>query len=236
MGSDTSTTSNVTLEVANNITQTSVSSCEISCNQDQSDNTVIISPGSNTGNITFTQVCVIEDASCIINTNIDTSVENILQSSADQTALSTQAVFSATYNTTKVKSTMNQSITNQINQLISNTCTIESNQTMNNNYVYVGSGSTTGDISFAQHSTLSNVECTMDATTKAVAYNKETAETTQKATTINMLVMLFLIFGIVIILSILLVVLFMIFGGTEALTDVTKTAIENPVGTATLIK
>jgi len=222
MGSDTSTTSRVTLEVANTVTQTSIQSCKISCNQDQSGNSVIISPGANTGNITFTQVCVIEDATCIINTNIQSEIENILTSTADQTAMSTQAVLSATYNTTKCVSTMDQLITNEVQQLASNTCTIETNQTMNNNYVYVGTGATTGDISFAQHSTLSNVECIMDATTKSTAYNQETAEVIQKATTINMLVMLFLIFAVVIICGFVLVGVFLATGGTEIIGEAAK--------------
>jgi hypothetical protein len=219
MGSDTSTTANVVLSVANSVTQTSVSSCEISCNQDQSDNTVIISPGSNVGNITFSQVCVIDDASCIINTNIQSEIENILQSTADQTAMATKAVFSATFTSTNCVSNMDQIINNQVQQLISNTCTIESNQTMNNNYVYVGSNSVVGDISFAQHSTLSNVECTMDNSSKAAAYNQETATVTQKATTVNMLFMLFMIFAIVAAMAFILVLVFLLTGGTKAITD-----------------
>ncbi len=228
MGSSTSTTSNVTQSIANSVTQTSVASCKISCNQDQSDNTVIISPGSNTGNITFTQVCVIEDAECVINQNIESEIQNILESTAEQTALSTQALFSATYNSTKCVSTMDQIMTNQIDQMISNTCTIETNQTMNNNYVYVGTGATTGDITFAQHSNLSNVECTMDISSKATAYNQEIADVEQSATTVNMLVMLLLLFTIIIVMGLVVVMVFLATGGTKAITSAAESASKNP--------
>jgi len=230
MGSDTQTSSYVTMEIANNITQTSVASCKITCNQDQSNNTVIISPGANTGNISFTQSCVIEDASCMINQNIESTLENILQSTVDQTALSTQAIFSATYNSTKAVSDIDQIINNQVRQMISSTCTIESNQTMNNNYVYVGTGASTGDITFAQHSVLSNVECTMDITAKSSAYNQETSEVKQKATTINVIVMLFLLFAIIASLVAIILIVFLVTGGTKVIGDVANSAIQSQGG------
>lgn len=237
MGTDTSTTSIVVLEVVNSVTQTSVSSCEVSCNQDQSGNTVIISPGANTGNISFTQACVINDASCTINTNLESEIENILESTLEQTAAATKSVIGLTYNSTKCVNKMEQVIGNQVQQLISNTCTIESNQTMNSNYLYVGQGSEVGNISFAQTSTLSNVDCTMDNSGKSTSYNEETSEVEQKATTINMAVMIVLIFSIVIMLGMVLIAIFLLSGKTEDIIgSASQAAQDNPELTAAATK
>jgi hypothetical protein len=185
MGSTTSTSAKVVLQAANTATQTSIASCGFQCDQTLSNNTVIISPGATAGNISFENVCVIENASCQINQNINTSITNILSSSINQTSLSTQPLFSLTYNTTKANSALNEVISNQLTQLINSTCTFSTNQEMNNNYIYVGTNATVGDISFVQHSTLSNVECIMNISATATATNSETGNVTQVAATID---------------------------------------------------
>src|SRR6187402_1276100 len=100
MGSTTSTSSRVVLSIANSSTQTSIAKCTILCDQVLSNNTVIVAPGATAGNILFQNICVIKDASCMINQNIDTSVTNILNATIDQASLSTQPLFSLVYNTT----------------------------------------------------------------------------------------------------------------------------------------
>ena len=185
MGSATSTSSRVALKAASSVTQTSIAKCTIECDQVLSNNTVIIAPGATVGNITFENLCVIKDASCMINQNIDTSIINILNSTVDQAVLSTQPLFSLTFNATKSASSLDEVISNQIQQLINSNCTIATNQEMNNNYIYVGANATAGDISFVQHSNLSNVECVMDITAKATAQNEETGNVKQRATTID---------------------------------------------------
>lgn len=205
MGSTTSTSSRVVLQAANTATQTSIAKCTIECDQVLSGNTVIILPGAVVGNILFQNICVIKDASCMINQNIETTITNILNATIDQSSLSTQPLFSLTYNSTKAISSLDEIISNQIQQLISSTCTFQTNQQMNNNYIYIGNNATVGDISFVQHSTLSNVECTMDISAKADAHNEETGNVKQRATTLDSMS----IFGIAIALIIVMVAVLM---------------------------
>ena len=172
MGSVTSTSSKVVLQAASSVTQTSIAKCTIQCDQVLSNNT-------------FENLCVIKDASCMINQNIDTSIINILNASVDQASLSTQPLFSLAFNSTKSSSSLDEVISNQIQQLINSSCTISTNQEMNNNYVYVGANAIAGDISFVQHSNLSNVECVMDIAAKATAQNEESGDVKQRATTIS---------------------------------------------------
>jgi hypothetical protein len=226
--SQTYVSSKLTQEVANDVTQVSVATCRISCEQDQNNTVVIISPGSTTGDINFTQYCAIEDASCMINQNIETIIENVLTSNLDQDVLPTRAGLGFSINSTKVIS--------EVNELVSSTCTIETNQTMNNNYLYVGTGAEVGDIIFAQHSTLSNVECTMDIATKSDAYNRESSDTTQKSRTINAAMMLLIVFIIVIAFAFILVVIFMLTGGTASLANAAGKSGEGGGGSSDLLK
>jgi hypothetical protein len=95
---------------------------------------------------------------------------------------------------------------------------------MNNNYVYVGTGANTGNISFAQHSVLSNVECVMDIVSKANAYNSETGNVTQKATTIDSLSILFIVIGIVVVMIVVMLIVFLVGGGTKIIGKVLEGA------------
>lgn len=206
MGSTTSTSSRVVLAITNSSTQTSIAKCTILCDQVLSNNTVIVAPGATAGNILFQNICIIKDASCMINQNIDTTVTNILSSTVDQAALSSQPLFSLAYNSTKSSSSLDEIITNQIQQMVSSNCTIATNQELNNNYIYVGTGATVGNISFVQHSELSNVECTMDIAAKSQSYNEGTGNVKQRATTIDITTIVI----IAIIIIIVAVVIFML--------------------------
>lgn len=230
MGSTTSTSSRVVLSIANSSTQTSIAKCTILCDQVLSNNTVIIAPGATAGNILFQNICVIKDASCIINQNIDTSVTNILNATIDQASLSTQPIFSLVYNTTKASSSLDEIITNQIQQMVSSNCTIATNQELNNNYIYVGTGATVGDISFVQHSTLSNVECSVDIAAKSTAYNEGTGKVKQRATTLDVMS----IFIIAIIIVVVAVVIFMLIFFLKRKGPPVTPPVATPVGTSVI--
>lgn len=216
MGSSTATSSRVVLEVANTATQTSIAKCVIVCDQVLSNNTVIISPGAVTGDITFENICVIKDASCMINQNIQTNIVNILRATVDQTALSTQPLFSLVFNSTKATSSLDEVISNQIQQMVSSSCTIATNQELNNNYIYVGEGATVGDISFVQHSTLSNVECVMDIASKADSYNEETGDIRQRAVTVDVTSLFIIAIVVVVIMVVVFMVIFFLVKGSSA--------------------
>lgn len=218
MGSDSDIASNIGLNVANTITQVSTVTCDFSCTQTQSNNTIIISPGAKAGNITFLQSCIMKDTACAINQSVDSAVESVLSSTVDQSAISSLPLVGLSYSDTKLTSDIGETVTNRISQLVSASCTYETNQTMNDNYVYAGDGATVGDITFSQNSNLSNVECSMDVASKSTSYTEETGDSKQKATTIDMLSMLVLVFGLVIAMAFMLVLVFLLTGGTSAVT------------------
>ncbi len=206
MGNATATSASVVLQIANSATQTSLSICTITCDQTLSNNTVIIAPGAVVGNILFQNICVIQDASCMIQENVDNSVTNILNSTIDQTSLSTQPIFSLTYDATKSSSSLSEIMTNQLQQMVSANCTIATNQELNNNYIYIGSGATAGDISFVQHSTLSNVECSMNIAATSTAYNQGTGNVSQTSATFD--VCSIIIIGVIVVVVVAAVFIF----------------------------
>lgn len=232
MGSATATSSRVVLQAANTATQTSIAKCSFECDQTLSGNTVIISPGAVAGNIVFQNICVIKDASCIINQNIETSITNILNATIDQESLSTQPLFTLAFNSTRSVSSLDQVISNQIQQLIASNCTFATNQEMNNNYIYVGNDATVGDISFVQHSTLSNVECIMDIAAKSEAHNEGTGNVKQKATTLDFMSLIGIAIAVVVVMAAVFMFIFLFRRGASTTSDANPTANSSEKGTS----
>jgi len=211
-----SLTSNYGLTAINNYTLYASSVCQTNCNQNISDITVIISPGAQVGPVTFTQQCTIENVNCAIDALIDASLPDILESIQDSI---NNGTFDATsdfgYGITPemIKSVedLNVTLKNNIQQMISSQCTFETNQTMNNNFVYVGTGATTGAISFSQSSTISNVDCAIDVITKNSSYNNETSAPPEN--TGNILAFLLIFTIIFLLIGIILTIMFMISNG-----------------------
>ena len=209
MGNSITVSSNVVQNIANSAIQTSIGRCRIECDQDMTGNTIIIN-GGNVGNINLQQICVVKDSKCTINSSIESIVDNILESSIDQSAFMTNPIIpQMTQNNTKLLSNVEQNITNQLQQLISSTCVIETTQKMNNNFIYVGNA-TAGNINFVQNSTLSNVECIIDNMAKSESYNKEVSDVKQKATTVDCLTMFGMVIALVLGLIIIVMLIFLL--------------------------
>ena len=217
MGGNNSIAAKVVQTINNNSLQVSKASCDITSNQEQRDITVIIAPGARTGNISFQQISTFNDTSCVIDQNIETSVTNILSSSIDQASFITSGIIPRVGDNTNLSASITQSITNNLQQLISTTCNIGTNQVMIGNYIFVGTGARTGDIEFIQNSTITNAECVLDVSAKVVAVNEGDANIKQRATTLDVCTMIFLVIGLVCILGFLLAFVFLIGGGTKAI-------------------
>ncbi len=212
-------TSNYGLTLINDLTLYATKVCSATCIQNLNDTTVIIAPGANVGPVTFSQTCTIEDVNCTINALIDASLPLTLEQI--QAALqngtfdaTTGFGYGITPETIKSVEDLNVTIKNSMYQMISSQCTFETNQTMNNNYVYVGSGSTTGAISFIQESNISTVDCAVDVIVKNTLYNEETSE--QPKPSDSLMTFFIVLFVIILILSAIFVILYLVFIGDDA--------------------
>lgn len=211
-GANTNTTSsNVALAKINEASVYAKTNCETSCSQLTEDITVIISPGAFVGPISFTQVCQITDVDCAIQNIVDaglkSSLEKIVTNNYD-TKLADSSFFGLTKNMLSSSDSLDVTLRNNIFQMVSSSCLFDTNQVISNNYVYVGTGATTGAISFAQSAQISSVDCIIDTIAKNNSF--QTDDTTKSANTLGIVIAV-----VVILVFIILFVLFLYFLRTK---------------------
>jgi len=207
-GSSVQQTANVELGVANNILQAVSNVCSISCNETENGNTVVIA-NSTTKDITFSQTCSIVGSQCVIATYLETDIDNILSTMANQSSLTTTGIgdLLSGFASSSENINIHDFVTNNISQLVSNNCAITTSQAQNNNYVYVNN-STTGDISFAQSSTIQNTDCIMQTIATAIDITNETANTGQTATIQSVEAVLALVIVAIVVMIIIMILFF----------------------------
>lgn len=114
-----------------------------SCEQLQSGNVVFLD-GTTSGDITFQQQCT-ANAKCLVDNNIQ-AVFDVAQELKQNNV--TEASLFPNFGSINLN-LADQEIRNQIESIISNSCTADVNQVQSNNMVYARNSST-GDISFLQ--------------------------------------------------------------------------------------
>jgi hypothetical protein len=204
MGNNHSQSTSLSLSVTNDILQAANSTCSISCNQSQDGNTIIID-GSTTGDISFSQTCSIVGSNCTIKAYLDANLDTVLEAMAEQTSVSAAGFPGIGFNSDDQSVSIQENVRNSITQLINNNCQISSNQSFKNNYVYV-TGSSTGDLTFAQSSEITNSDCILDTIAKAVASTKENAKVKQTSVDIGPLALIGIVFGAIIMIIVLIFV------------------------------
>ena len=184
MGNSTSQTYHSIQDIQNEIVQVSEQYCEITIDQNFNNNTVIIVGGS--GNVTFEQRAVIDNATCNMTQSLDSTIENILQSMSTQDATA-KGGFSINWSDVDQEVSIYQYVKNSVTQIMTSSCNISASQNMNNNYIYVEDHA--GDIYFSQTADITNATCNMNSAASSQVYNSTKAEgdQTSKITQINSL-------------------------------------------------
>lgn len=186
MTTDVSNNSTEILNQTNQILQSSSESCLGQCTANQSGNEVIIS-GSKIGNLNFNQQCP-ASASCIMNSTLDTNVSDIMSAMADQEAVTQLGLLNMNFSNTSNNLDIQESITNQITQIMQSTCQATSDVNQYDNMIVL-KNSTAGDISIS-NSGSATANCTMTNTARAVVFNQQTAKSSQKAKRESVLAMI----------------------------------------------
>ena len=151
--------------------------CRANCTQLMSNVTLIIGPGAQVGPVSFTQQCVIDDVNCAISSMIDSSVDKTIESlrTIQTPELTTQLGYSVTREAIVSDIPLQVLLRNNLFQMVSSQCLFETNQVMENNFTYIGSGVIQqGEIAFSQKSSMTNLNCVADVLAKNTTYNKET--------------------------------------------------------------
>lgn len=207
-GSTNTTSSNVALTKINEASVYATANCETSCSQLAEDITVIVSPGAFVGPISFTQVCQITDVSCAIENLVDAGIKSTMEKIVNDnydTKLADSSLYGLTKNMLSTNQSLDVTLKNNVFQMISSSCLFQTNQVISNNYVYVGTGATTGAISFAQSAEISSIDCVIDTIAKNNSY--QTDDTTNSANVLALIIIIVIIVVIIFIFIIIFVIL-----------------------------
>jgi hypothetical protein len=209
----TLTSSRVALKQINDATVYAAAVCQTNCTQLTQNITVIISPGAYVGPVSFTQLCQISDVNCAIKSLVDQGIKKSLldiEQNNFEKKVSSGSLFGLTPQMIASNTSLDVSLSNNVYQLISSSCIFESNQVLSNNYVYVGTGATTGAISFAQSSEISSTDCAIDVIAKNNSYQ---VDKSTKSTPLFVL----LIIGIVaiLLLGIVFLIVFLVINSNK---------------------
>lgn len=214
MGSNSSNSYSLEQNVTTSILNASKQTCESKCESNQSGNVVIIDNGKVGGSAGFSQSCSAQ-ASCVMNTQLDSNVESVIGSVANQSNTAVTSILGdLSFNQTTNSANIKQNITNFVTNMSDSTCkaSVALNQTNN---LFVASNSDIGGFAGFQSGVdppaTANSSCTMSNLSKVVVYNQAQSESAQKNTQISLLAII-----IIAIIAILLigglVFMFAIFG------------------------
>lgn len=205
MGNVNTNVARAVQRVNNDVAQISEEVCRADCQNIQSGNTIIIS-GSTTGDVMFNQQCR-PKATCVMNQTFTTRIQDILDSLQKQTASTQSAFLSFVVNSNTNVADVEQTITNQITQLLSSTCQASSQQLQTDNLIYV-KDSTTGNIGFNQAEEPTTA-CVMNNIGRVVAYNDMVAKSDQTSKTQSIFVIIVIAIVAMVVLCGLMLLLFL---------------------------
>lgn len=214
MGNVTSQTISSNQEVVNTMLQDAVSSCTFNCQNQLSNVTVIVIGGS--GNISIAQECKMDNLQCIMSNSFDAQVEDILKSMLQQSATSMNG-FSLDFAAISQNVDLNQYIQNQITQMMDSSCTFNATNDASAIYTYVQDHN--GNVDISQTADITNSTCNMDNVAKAVTYNNETGQVTQKSTIINIFSLIFIAIIVAIVIAGIVLIVFIATGGVKTVAE-----------------
>lgn len=213
MTSHTSNTASIQQAFMNNITQTNQENCLATTTNSANNNVVIVNGANIKGNFTGVSATTSTDASCLMVSNMQNSISNILSATIQQTNTSETDWFNG-FQFTKDKNTFNltQTVVNNISQITQSTCSSNTTASTNNNYVYVASGTTIGgDFVGVTNAASSSANCSINNIMKNTTYNQAQANVDQSNTVKGMFVAIagsiLMVVGLIVITVIILVAL-----------------------------
>lgn len=180
--------------------------------------TTIVVDGGKVGDIKAVDISGISaDASCMMSNNMESQVEQVLQSTLNQTTSTESDLFSLLegIGIQRTKGTVTNEIANNLSQYVQATCNANTSVDVSNTYVYVGgSGASAGTVQGVQITGITaNSSCAMTNLSKMMQYQQLITDFDQKNSKKGTLgtifgivgIFIFLIIGIVVILAIVMI-------------------------------
>lgn len=163
-------------ETTNRISQISRANCINSCVVPSVESVEIINVVNN-GTITIKEVCLIEGASCILKSSLDSSLINEqdakLTASIDR-ELDLFSMFTPTNDNITNKNI--QSITNNITQMINSTCQNKTESGEQPTEYLIKDTINNGEINLGTEKAITNSSCVIDNMARSYVKNKQTAD------------------------------------------------------------
>lgn len=183
MGSSVTNIADIQQDFMNNITQKNQQNCVATTASSTSGNVVIVDGARIGNNFIGVSSQTSTDASCMIVSSMEDNIESILSSIINQTALSETDLFGDfAFNNVDNSFDLQQSITNNINQINETTCSSNTLSSTNNNYVYVHNSSVGGNFVGVSSNSVSSANCTLSNVMKNVTYNEAKSDANQEGT------------------------------------------------------
>ena len=199
MGAISSNVANIQQQFMNNITQEDQQNCIATVNNQANNNVIIVNGANIKGDFTGVATTVNTDATCLMVSNMEDSVQNILSAIVQQTNEAETDWFNG-FQITDQSNTfnVNQSVTNNINQINQQTCAANTTTSTSNNYVYVGNTNIGGNFVGVTDTANASANCSMTNSMKNSTYNQAQASGTQSNTVKGMFVSIITAFAAII--------------------------------------
>lgn len=213
MGSYVSQSTTVNMTTVNNMIQSSQQSCNYTCSSITSNTTVYVTGDNNT--ITVSSQCTIDGINCIMDSTFDSTLENTMEAMQDQESLQMPGAsiglggISIGWGVVNQTVNVNQVIENQISQIMTNSCDVHAENTVENTYAYVTGNNNV--VAIGGSSTITNSTCNMSNTASLLTFNSQTSDSYQSATFKQPV-------GMMVIMAIILIIIIAIiaWGATKA--------------------
>lgn len=189
MASGTTNIANIQQSFMNNITQQDQQNCIATVNNSANNNVVIVNGTNIKGNFTGVASTTNTDATCLMVSNMEDSISNILSATLQQTNTTETDWFNGFQFTADTNTfDITQSVTNNISQINEATCAANTVTSVNNNYVYVTNSTVGGYFIGVTDTANASASCSMTNTMKNTTYNQAQASATQSNTVKGMFV------------------------------------------------
>lgn len=183
MASATSNVASIQQSFMNRITQQNQQNCVAQSSNSANGNVVIVNGANIQGDFTGVAVRVNTDATCLLVSNMEDSVESILRSTTTQTNKAQTDWFNGFQFTSETNSfNLGQSVTNNISQINQATCSSNSTTSASNNYVYVANTRIGGNFVGVTLDSRSSASCSITNTMKNTTYNEAQGNLSQNNT------------------------------------------------------
>ena len=219
---------NIQQSFMNDITQNNQQSCQATVSNQANNNVVIVNGATVNGSFTGVTTNVSTDASCLMVSNMEDSVSNILSASLQQTNTTETDWFNGfSFDSNTNVFDITQSVTNNISQINQATCSANQVSSTSSNYIYLTNATIKGDFVGVSDTLTASASCSINNAMKNTTYNQAAAVANQTNTDKGMFVtMLGSFTGIIGLIIIVVIILFAVgaigFVGYEATGAITS--------------